>query len=205
MQPWCRHDFRRHQSGTPEAALPAINPARVTGALQSDWETKQVGRPPDEGATCNCVFKKAFAGAPTGRTGLPRKRERCCLCRLSPARLGAGRLFVPLTGDGTMTKPKTTAKAPRAIAPTKKLGRLAPGPPPGSAKPATRSEEMITMMRTRQGATAQELASAVGWQPHSVRGFISGTIKKRDDLEVSAAKVDGHTRYRVRVRKGVAA
>ena len=152
-----------------------------------------------------CIQEGRSPGAPTGRTGLPRKRERCCLRRLSPARLGAGRLFVPLTGDETMTKTKPTAKAPRAIAPTKKLGRLDTGSQPGAGKPATRSEQMITMMRTRQGATAQELASAVGWQPHSVRGFVSGTIKKRDDLEVSAAKVDGHTRYRVRVRKGVAA
>jgi hypothetical protein len=61
------------------------------------------------------------------------------------------------------------------------------------------------MMRSRQGATGQELAFAVGWQVQSVRGFISGTLKNRDDLEVSAAKIDGLTRYHLRTRKSAAA
>lgn len=53
-------------------------------------------------------------------------------------------------------------------------------------------------MRTKTGETAQTLAAAVGWQVHSVRGFISGTLKKRADLELITAKVDGVTRYAIR-------
>ena len=105
-----------------------------------------------------------------------------------------------------MTKARPTARAPKPIIPsTKKPVRVDRAEQKEIGKPETRSEQLIAMMRTRQGATAQELASAVGWQLHSVRGFISGTVKKRGDLEVSAAKVEGLTRYRVRTRKDLAA
>ncbi len=53
-------------------------------------------------------------------------------------------------------------------------------------------------MRSETGATASELAAAVGWQVHSVRGFIAGTLKKRAGMRVTATRVDGVTRYRGR-------
>ncbi len=64
----------------------------------------------------------------------------------------------------------------------------------------TRAETLIALMRKEGGATAKALAEAVGWQLHSVRGFISGTLKKRTDLEVVAARAEGGTRYSVRDR-----
>ncbi len=65
------------------------------------------------------------------------------------------------------------------------------------APKVTRAETLINLMRTEAGATAADLAAAVGWQVHSVRGFIAGTLKKRTDLSVTAIRVDGVTRYRV--------
>jgi hypothetical protein len=60
----------------------------------------------------------------------------------------------------------------------------------------TRSQTLIDMMRTEAGASAAELGAAVGWQVHSVRGFIAGTLRKRSDLTVLAERKDGVTRYR---------
>ena len=68
----------------------------------------------------------------------------------------------------------------------------------------TRTETLITLMQPDVGVTAQELAQAVGWQVHSVRGFISGNLKKRGDLEVVTLKGEGGTRYHVRPRAGAA-
>ncbi len=104
-----------------------------------------------------------------------------------------------------MAKTNPTLRPHKAGASRKNVGTCMLGEQSKAGKSGTRSEQLITMMRTRQGATAQELASAIGWQVHSIRGFIAGNLKKRDDLEVSAAKIDGLTRYRVRTRKGVAA
>ena len=61
----------------------------------------------------------------------------------------------------------------------------------------TRAETLISLMRTEAGATAPELAAAVGWQVHSVRGFIAGTLKKRADMSVVTTREGGATRYRV--------
>ena len=84
----------------------------------------------------------------------------------------------------------------------------APPPPPVVAPAATkltRTGTLIAMMRGEGGASAGELAQAVGWQVHSVRGFISGTLKKRSELEVTTGKVDGATRYQVRDRRAAQA
>ena len=98
------------------------------------------------------------------------------------------------------------------ILPKKSRRRVAqaePAPPPPAMPPAatklTRTDTLIARMRGEGGASAGELAQAVGWQVHSVRGFISGTLKKRAELEVTTDKVDGVTRYRVRDRQAAQA
>jgi hypothetical protein len=48
------------------------------------------------------------------------------------------------------------------------------------------------------GATIAEAVKATGWQPHSVRGAISGTLKKKLGLAVTSDKVESRGRvYRV--------
>ncbi len=98
------------------------------------------------------------------------------------------------------------------ILPKKSRRRAAqaePAPPPPVMPPAatklTRTDTLIARMRGEGGASAGELAQAVGWQVHSVRGFISGTLKKRTELEVTTGKVDGVTHYRVRDRQATQA
>jgi hypothetical protein len=61
----------------------------------------------------------------------------------------------------------------------------------------TRKQTLIDLMRVAEGATAAELGAAVGWQLHSVRGFIAGTLKKQPGLTVTAARTEGVTRYHV--------
>ena len=46
------------------------------------------------------------------------------------------------------------------------------------------------------GASLAELTSATGWQPHSVRGALAGTLKKKGHAIVSE-KIDGERRYRI--------
>jgi Protein of unknown function (DUF3489) len=48
--------------------------------------------------------------------------------------------------------------------------------------------------RLGDGATLKELVKAIGWQPHSIRGFLSGTIRKKMGLAVTSAKGDGGER-----------
>ena len=65
-------------------------------------------------------------------------------------------------------------------------------------QPATKSEKIIQLLKRRSGATIAELQNATGWQAHSVRGFLSGTLKKRMGLNVISEKAeDGPRRYRI--------
>jgi hypothetical protein len=48
------------------------------------------------------------------------------------------------------------------------------------------------------GASLQQLRKATGWQAHSVRGFLSGTLKKKMGLRVTSTKPqDGERTYRI--------
>ena len=64
----------------------------------------------------------------------------------------------------------------------------------------TKSAKIIGLLRGRTGATIEELASETGWQQHSVRGFLSGTLKKKRGLDVTSESVDGVRRYRIAER-----
>ena len=62
----------------------------------------------------------------------------------------------------------------------------------------TKSEKMIALLRRNTGATVAELAKATGWQRHSVHGFMSGTLKKKQGLEITRSKEENKDRlYRI--------
>ena len=46
--------------------------------------------------------------------------------------------------------------------------------------------QIIRLLQRAKGATIDDLTEATGWQPHSVRGAISGQLRKRHGLAVSA-------------------
>jgi len=54
------------------------------------------------------------------------------------------------------------------------------------------------MLRSPDGATIDEIMAATGWQPHTVRGAMSGALKKKLGLEVTSEKVEDRGRvYRL--------
>ena len=73
--------------------------------------------------------------------------------------------------------------------------------PAGSAKPkplTSKTEILLKKLRSTRGATLEALMEATGWQAHSVRGFLSGTVKKKLGLTVaSEVGKDGARRYRI--------
>lgn len=94
------------------------------------------------------------------------------------------------------TKQKTKARSSKVAAknphPTKGARRAE------STKPATKLAVLQGLLQREKGATLDELVVATGWQPHSVRGAISGTLKKKRGLDITSAKVEGRGRvYRI--------
>lgn len=76
--------------------------------------------------------------------------------------------------------------------------RSKPEAEPNGAKPGTKMALLIDLLGRKNGVTIEEIAKATGWQAHSVRGAISGGLKKKLGLAVSSEKADGRDRvYRI--------
>src|SRR5205823_1254267 len=62
----------------------------------------------------------------------------------------------------------------------------------------SKKERVLAMLKTEKGVTLGQLMGGTGWQSHSVRGFLSGTIGKNMGLTVESTKrEDGERVYRV--------
>src|SRR6202171_6830856 len=61
--------------------------------------------------------------------------------------------------------------------------------PQSDAKRASKQDAVIALLRRPEGATGDEVASATGWQRHTVRGVFSGTLKKKLGLTLASARV----------------
>ncbi len=73
---------------------------------------------------------------------------------------------------------------------------------PAAAKPkapaATKADKLLKLLKSKRGASMEQLQEASGWQAHSVRGFLSGTVKGRMGLAIeSEADKSGIRRYRI--------
>ena len=66
-----------------------------------------------------------------------------------------------------------------------------------AGKPASKQDEVIAMLRRPEGVTVNEVASATGWQRHTVRGVFSGTLKKKLGLSLPSAKEERGRVYRI--------
>ena len=53
---------------------------------------------------------------------------------------------------------------------------------------------LIEMLEASDGATIAQIVEATGWLPHTVRGAISGTLKKKLGLTVTSEKVEARGR-----------
>lgn len=70
----------------------------------------------------------------------------------------------------------------------------------------TKANAVLDLLRSKNGASIEELTTATGWQAHSVRGFLSGTVKKRMGLTVeNEPDKEGVRRYRIVADKAATA
>lgn len=115
-----------------------------------------------------------------GRTTLVISTEGLKAIGIEPEMLEDGiALPGPPAGQGTVDRPPAQAATPKADS---KLGA------------------MTSALRQPGGATISDLTGATGWQKHSVRGAMSGSLKKKLKLEVTSDVVEGRGRvYRIAV------
>lgn len=66
-----------------------------------------------------------------------------------------------------------------------------------AAMPKGKLGALVALLQRPEGASLIAMQSATGWQAHSVRGAIAGSIKKKLGFSVAAEKVDGVRIYRI--------
>jgi hypothetical protein len=88
------------------------------------------------------------------------------------------------------------AKATRKAGPTKKA---ADSRKHGStARRGSKTSKILELLKRPGGATLKEIMKTTAWQPHSVRGFLSGVLRKKLRVRVESFKrADTQRAYRI--------
>ena len=97
---------------------------------------------------------------------------------------------------------KKTVASASATAPAAPVVKRSPKvekkSPPKITEVSGKLGKVVTLLKRSKGVTIAELMKATGWQAHSVRGAISGTIKKKLKLAVLSEKADDVRTYRIK-------
>ena len=103
------------------------------------------------------------------------------------ARVGAQRPHVAPKKGKAAPKAKAAKKTPKAA-------KKADG-----ARDGSKAAKVLDLLKRADGVTLAELMRATGWQAHSVRGLLSGTVNKKLGLAVTSTKGEnGERRYSVK-------
>jgi hypothetical protein len=113
----------------------------------------------------------------------------------------------PAAGIETKPTKRAAAGARRAnVAPAKaNAGKKAtpklkaPRSARNDVREGSKTATILELLRRPGGATTKDLLKVTGWQPHSLRGFVSGTLGKKMGLAVTSTKrEDGERVYSVK-------
>lgn len=100
--------------------------------------------------------------------------------------------------EDTASQKTKTRKAARTQSHKGTSKRQDPSAKKTMVRPGTKLAAIVELLRRNNGATIAEMVDATRWQQHSVRGAISGSLKKKLGLTVASEPVDGRGRvYRI--------
>ena len=88
-----------------------------------------------------------------------------------------------------MSKSSNTARTSKKAARTKGAAKPKAAAKPAKPRAESKQSQLIAMLRQPDGATIAEIAKALEWLPHTVRGAIAGALKKKLGLKVESEKV----------------
>ena len=148
----------------------------LTHGASGEVAATQTAAPPALAAIAQTGHRRPPAGPTTGSQPSAGKKARVAAHR------------PPVAKD-----PPRSANQPTRDKPARKAQRRV------TAREGTKKEKVLALLRRSQGATLAEMMKITGWQSHSVRGFLSGALRKQMGLRVKSGKRDNGERvYSVR-------
>ena len=95
---------------------------------------------------------------------------------------------------------KAKPQQPKAAPKGKKLSEpMKAGLKAVAEKSGTKLSKVIALLSRPEGVTLEEIMKATSWQKHTVRGAMSGTLKKKHGYEVTSEKsLDGLRHYMIK-------
>jgi len=70
----------------------------------------------------------------------------------------------------------------------------------GAPREGTKTAQVVAMLQRKNGATLSEIMEKMGWQKHTVRGFMAGTMKKAGHTVESFKPEGGERTYRINTK-----
>jgi hypothetical protein len=119
---------------------------------------------------------------PASRTNDSKTKTRNSVTRMTARK--AGQLK-------SVTEPATHQRRPSVLQPT--------------ARRESKKARIIAMLRAPGGVTIEAMARAAKWQPHSVRGFLAGVVRRKLGLTLVSADAANGRVYRITDRTASAA
>src|SRR5262245_53991309 len=169
---------------TVEIELKRIRLKRAILLSRNDWHLAAVG-----------AVLSTIPGAPKRRSEILPRRP----CGRDGASVVTARGLSSTKRRISMSK--SAKKSPAAsVAPvfvSKSSQQSVVDPKSNSIDPDSKQSRVIAMLQSPAGATIASMMEVTGWQPHSVRGFLAGVVRKRLKLKLGSKKVDGTRVYQI--------
>jgi Protein of unknown function (DUF3489) len=162
-----RHVFASLTICQPRLAFPANRSDESSCAKQSAEKDTHTNMTNQETTTTATVAELGAHGAP---------RKAASKKGATPSKKGA-------------TRKKGAAKGPKTAKGAKKNANPAPAKEAAlTPRAESKGDKILSLIRRPKGATLAELAKLTGWQNHSIRGYLSGTVGKKMGLTVDSTK-----------------
>jgi hypothetical protein len=101
-----------------------------------------------------------------------------------------------VTDKKSQQQPTTSTQSGKRRRARKEQGKM--DSPPTDPRPDTKQAQIINLLRRSKGSAIAQMMEATGWQAHSVRGVISGALKKKLGLKIVSEKTENRGRvYRI--------
>jgi hypothetical protein len=185
---------------------------RDDGAILPLPRTSRLDRETADGVVTDLLKKKLVAERPAvGPAAIWRESDagQPITLAITPAGLRAiaAQPGNPPTGDDAKAKQakksrtgkSSASKARRQPARASRGRKAKEGKAPASAatRAGSKQAKLVELLRHANGASIAEMVKATGWQAHSVRGVMSGVLKKKLGLTIISTKEERGRVYRV--------